>query len=127
MTEFFKNFEPFCKNFRKFRNHVYEFCGLEDARSIQISSFVINSEKGTHLQELRLKTDPYVGREFQVKSHPYERHFQYHLTIKYPPEISYGLFQAIQLKVTCRRIYTDISKYFEPCMHTDYSNLCSGH
>ena len=41
ITEFFKNFEPFCMNFRKFRNHVYEFCRFEDAGSIQISSVVI--------------------------------------------------------------------------------------
>ena len=44
VTEFFKNFEPFCMNFRKFHNHDYEFCPFEDAtaRSIQISSVVTN-------------------------------------------------------------------------------------
>ena len=76
MTEFLKNFQPFGMNFRKFRNHVYEFCQFEDARSVQISSVVCekNSEKATHLlgcvpvsgtqatylPQLRFKTDPYV-------------------------------------------------------------------
>ena len=41
MTEFFKNLEPFCMNFRNFCNHVNEFCRFEDAGSIQISSVVI--------------------------------------------------------------------------------------
>ena len=41
MTEFFKNFDPLCMNFRKFRNHIYEFCQFEGARSIQISSVVV--------------------------------------------------------------------------------------
>ena len=43
MKEFFKNSEPFGMNmnFRKFCNHVYEFCRINDARSIQISSVVI--------------------------------------------------------------------------------------
>ena len=38
---FFKNFEPFCMNFRRFPNRVYEFWQFEDAMSIQISSVVI--------------------------------------------------------------------------------------
>ena len=59
MTEFFKNFEPFCMNFRRFRYHVYEFCHFEDARSIQISSVLIKILK--KLPELRLKADQYVG------------------------------------------------------------------
>ena len=41
MTEFFKISEPFGMNFRKFRNHVYEFCRFADTRSIEISSVVI--------------------------------------------------------------------------------------
>ena len=52
MTEFFKSFEPFCMNFRKFRIHVYEFFHFEDEMAIQISSVVMkNSEKVTHLPE----------------------------------------------------------------------------
>ena len=40
MIEFFKNFEPFCMNFRKFSYHVYGFRRFEDASSIQIASVV---------------------------------------------------------------------------------------
>ena len=64
MKEFFKNFEPFCMNFRNFRDHVFEVCRFEDVRSTQISSVCDkNSEKATHLPELRLKKThiPYVG------------------------------------------------------------------
>ena len=43
-----------------------------------------NSELATHLTELRLKTDSYKGN-FMWKGHRYERHVQYHLTIKYLP------------------------------------------
>ena len=56
MTEFFKDSEPFGMNFRKFHNHVYEFCQFEDVRSIQISSVVVK------ISELRLKTDSYVQK-----------------------------------------------------------------
>ena len=45
MTEFFKYFEPFCMNLTKFRDHFYEFCRFEDARSIQISSIEIKVPK----------------------------------------------------------------------------------
>ena len=41
MTEFLKTSKTFGMNFRKFRNHVNEFCRFEDARSIQMSSVVI--------------------------------------------------------------------------------------
>ena len=46
MIDFVKNFEPVCMKLKKFRNHVYEVCRFEDARSIQISSvFMISLRK----------------------------------------------------------------------------------
>ena len=95
MTEFFKKFEPFCMNFRKFRNHIYECCRFEDARSIQFSLLVIKIlKKATLLPELRLKTDPYKGN-FRWKAHPYERHVQYNLTIKYSPPPAKLIYERV--------------------------------
>ena len=64
MTEFFKNSESFGMKFRKFHNHVYESCRSADVKPIQISSVMIKILEKlpiTHLPELRLKTDSYVG------------------------------------------------------------------
>ena len=69
MTEFFKNFEPFCMNFRKFRSHVYEFCRFEDARSIQISLVVFKMLKSYTSTRIKVKNRP-ISREFQVKNLP---------------------------------------------------------
>ena len=62
MTKLFKNFQPFCMNLKKFRNHVYEFSRFEDARSIQIYSVVIKIPKKLPIPAvLRLKIDPFEG------------------------------------------------------------------
>ena len=79
MTECSKNFEPFCMNFRKFRNRVFEFCRFEKARSIQVSSVVIEFLKRLYPStRIKVKNRP-ICREVQVKapSPPCERHVQY--------------------------------------------------
>ena len=82
MREFFKNFVSFCMNFRTFVTMSMNFVDLRmlALRKVYSNFFICdeNSEKATHLLELRLKSDPYV------ENHPYMRHVQYHLTIKYP-------------------------------------------
>ena len=50
MAEFFKNFEPFCMNFGKFRNHFYEFCRFEDA----IYSNFFSCDKNSKLDATKL-------------------------------------------------------------------------
>ena len=54
-------------NFRKFHNHVYELCRIEDARSIQISMVVIKNLK--KLTRIKVKNRP-IDKEFQVKNPP---------------------------------------------------------
>ena len=66
-------------------SHVYEFCRFDNAGSIQIFSVVMKFLKKLYLSTtIKVKIGPYVGN-FMRKTHPYERHVQYHLTIKYPP------------------------------------------